>query len=164
MDEESRERYRDMKGMGWKVSLSILAGVGWLVFLVVWLFFYAQTYVWEKNLAIVLASLLVLIAIVGLPWGIWAIRHRTTEEDEMWKTKGFRWRVWVSGIAMLAVFLFLIYWFWYLAEPYDVYQNLAIFIVSLLIAGGLLAAMWAPWGMKYGTKPFHAREHETEEK
>jgi hypothetical protein len=33
-----------------------------------------------------------------------------------------------------------------------VYQNIAIFIVSLLIAGGSLAASWAPWGMKYGNQ------------
>ena len=68
------------------------------------------------------------------------------------KKKGFRWRVWVSVIVMFCVILFLIYWFWALAEPYDFYQNIAIFIVTFLIAGSLFSAMWAPWGMKYNSQ------------
>jgi hypothetical protein len=138
------------QGMGWKVSLSIIGGVGWLVFLILWLFFYASNYLWEKNVAIFLLSLLVMGCILGLPWMIWGIHHRTELEKEMWRTKGFRWRVWLSMILALIVIIFLIYWFWYLAEPYTLYQNLAIIIVSILIAGGIIGASWAPWGMKYG--------------
>ena len=164
MSEESHEMNMNTKGMGWRVSLSILAGVGWLVFLILWLFFYAGAYVWEKNLAIVLASLLILCGLVGIPWAIWAIKNRTMKETDLWKTKGFRWRIWVSMILMLAVFGFLIYWFWYQAAPYDVYQNIAIFIVSLLIIGGILGAMWAPWGMKHGQHHHHHHcdEHKEE--
>ena len=164
MSEESQHIDIEMKGMGWSVSLSILGGVGWLVFLIIWLFFYAHNYVWEKNLSIILASLLALCGIIGIPWGIWAIRHKTVQDAEMWKTQGFRWRVWASLLFMVAVFLFLIYWFWYLAAPYDVYQNIAIFIVSLLIIGGLLGAMWAPWGMKQDPQHSHHHEDKNEEK
>ena len=161
MSEEPHEMKKEVKGLGWKVSLSILVGVGWLVFLIVWLFFYAKNYVWEKNLAIFLFSILVLCGIVGVPWAFWAIKNRSQEETEMWKIKGFRWRVWVSIIVALCVIIFLIYWFWILAEPYDIYQNIAIFIVSFLIAGGILAAMWAPWGMTHG--PEHHHNDETKE-
>jgi MFS family permease len=164
MNDESHEEKMEMKGMGWRVSLSILVGVGWLVFLVLWLFFYAKQYVWEKNVAVLLSSILILCAIVGIPWGIWAIRNRSVKESEMWKTKGFRWRVWVSGIGMLVVFIFLIYWFWVYAAPYDLYQNLAIFIISFLIMAGLLGAMWAPWGMRHGPEYSHAYEKKNEEK
>ena len=151
MSEEPHEMKNKVKGLGWRVSLSILGGVGWLVFLIVWLFFYAKNYVWEKNLAVFLFSIFVLCGIVGVPWAFWAIKNRSQEETEMWKIKGFRWRVWVSIIGGLSVIIFLMYWFWVLAEPYDIYQNLAIFIVSFLIAGGILAAMWAPWGMTHGS-------------
>ena len=161
MNEEPHEMKKEIKGLGWKVSLSILVGVGWLVFLIVWLFFYAKNYVWEKNLAIFLFSILVLCGIVGVPWAFWAIKNRSQEETEMWKLKGFHWRVWVSIIVALGVIIFLIYWFWVLAEPYDIYQNIAIFIVSFLIAGGILAAMWAPWGMTHG--PEHHHNDETKE-
>jgi tetrahydromethanopterin S-methyltransferase subunit E len=68
----------------------------------------------------------------------------------------------VSIIVAFGVIFFLIYWFWVLAEPYNVYQNLAIFIISFLIAGGILAAMWAPWGMTHGSE-LHPPEDEKKE-
>lgn len=88
----------------------------------------------------------------GTPWIIWKRKYLTDEEKEMWKTKGFKWRVLVSGVAVFAAFIFLTYWFWYLAGPYNVYQNIVIFIVPFLIIGGILGAMWAPWGMKHGRR------------
>lgn len=152
MNEEAQKIQNETEGLAWRVSGSILVAVGWLVFLLVWLFFYAREFAWEKNVAIFLLSLLVLVLILGVPWGYWAYKKQTTKEKDMWKQKGFRWRFWVSIIVALAFILFLIYWFWTYAEPYDIYQNLAIFIITLLIAGGLVAAMWVPWGMKYGSK------------
>jgi len=149
---ENTECYKpETKGLGWRVSLSIIAGVGWLVFLLIWFFFYAGNMPnWEKNVAIFLLSLLVICVILGVPWAIWGMRQQTQKEKEMWKTKGFKWRVVASGISVFVVSIFLIYWFWYLAEPYSVYQNIVIFIIPFLIIGGILGAMWAPWGMKHG--------------
>lgn len=151
MEEHEKEIMRT-KGFGWRVSLSIVASVGWLVFLILWLFFYAGNYVWEQNIAIILMSILVMIVILGFPWMIWGMRHRKKIDLEMWETKGFKWRVWISGILAFALMIFLIYWFWYLAEPYSVYQNIAVLIVSFLIIGGALGASWAPWGIKHGHK------------
>jgi hypothetical protein len=162
MSEEPEKVSIEMKGMGCRVSLSILVAVGWLVFLILWLFFYAGPYSWEKNLSVVLLSLLFLCGCIGIPWGVWTIRQRSVMETEMWNTKGFRWRVWVSLFFMIGSMVFLIYWFWFLAEPFNVYQNIAIFIVSFLIIGGLLGAMWAPWGMKHGQQ--YSRHHKDEEK
>lgn len=65
--EEKSEKIMETKGMGWRVSLSILGGVGWLVFLLLWFFFYAGMYNWEKNVAIFLLSLLVLVMMAGTP-------------------------------------------------------------------------------------------------
>lgn len=161
MSEEIQCANKETEGLAWRVSLSILVGVGWLVFLVLWLFFYAKGYAWEKNLAIFLLSLLLLIGVLGVPWAYWAFKQQTSVEKEMWKQKEFQWRFWVSMLVGLSMILFLIYWFWALAEPYDIYQNLAIFIVSLLIAGGLVAAMWVPWGMKYS--PEHQHHHHDED-
>ena len=70
----------------------------------------------------------------------------------MWKTKGFKSRVGLSIIIAFVLIIFLIYWFWSLAEGYSLYQNIAIFIVSILIVGGVLGASWAPWGIKYSEK------------
>jgi hypothetical protein len=140
---------KDTKGLSWRVSLSIAAGVGWLVFLIIWLFFYAMNYSWEKNLAIIMLSIIVVGLILGGPWSIWWFRHQSKKEKEMWNTHGFRWRVWLSGIVFIGVFVFLIYWFWYKAEELSLYQNIAIFIVTFLIFGGIMGALWAAWGMKH---------------
>lgn len=163
MSEEAHNVGKETEGLGWRVSLSILVGVGWLVFLVMWLFFYAKDYAWEKNVAIFLLSLLLLIGLLGVPWAYWAYKKQTSDEKEMWKQKGFRWRFWVSMVVGLSVILFLIYWFWALAEPFDIYQNLAIFIVTLLIAGGLVAAIWVPWGMKYDSEHHHHHDEDNKE-
>jgi len=139
-------------GFRWGVSLSIIGGVGWLVFIIIWLAFYASAYPWEKNFAIFLLSLLVVGIVLGTPWSIWGMKQRTQKEKEMWKIKGFKWRVWFSGVFFIAIFSFLIYWFWFLAVPYSIYQNIAVIIVAFLVLGGVMGAMWAPWGLKYGDK------------
>lgn len=149
---EGDEEIIHTKGFGWRVSLSILVGVGWLIFLVMWLAFYAGNYNWEKNVAILLFSVLAVGLVLGAPWTIWGMKYRKMKEHEMWKTKGFKWRCWLSMIIAFVLFIFLIIWFWYFAEPYNVYQNIAILIVSLLIVGGVMGAAWAPWGMKHGKK------------
>lgn len=140
----------ETKGLGWRVSLSIITSVGWLVFLILWLFFYASNFSWQKNVAIFLLSLVVLCLILGVPWVVWGLRYRTENEKEMWKTKGFRSRAWFSCILFVILIAFLIYWFWYQAEQWSLYQNIAIFIVTLLIFGGIMGATWAAWGMKHG--------------
>ena len=142
----------EIKGLGWKVPYSIIAGVGWLIFIIIWLFFYASDYNWEKNVATLLLSIFIVVLIVGAPWTLWWKKYQTNKEKEMWETKGFKGRVWLSMILASILLVFLIVWFWYYAEPYSWYQNIAILIVSLLIIGGILGVSWAPWGIKYGSK------------
>ncbi len=152
MDEEPSIKKNEIEGLAWRISSSILVVVGWLVFLLLWLFFYADQYPWERNLAVLLLSLLILVGILGVPWAYWAFKKQTPVEKNMWRQKGFQWRIWVSLIIGLAFIMFLIYWFWMYAVPYTIYQNLAIFIITLFIAAGLTAAIWVPWGMKYDSE------------
>ncbi len=46
--------------------------------------------------------------------------------------------------------IFLIFWFWYYAEPYSVWQNIAVLLVTILAMGGTLGVIWTRWGMQHG--------------
>ena len=154
------------KDLGLKPSISIIGGVGWLIFVILWFAFYASNYSWEKNMAVLLLSILVIFLLLGGMWALWSLRMITKEGWEIFKISGFRWRIISSIIVPLISIIFLIFWFWYLAEPYSVWQNIAVFIVVLLIIGGTLGVIWAKWSMKHSEemKKFEKIGKEIEEK
>ena len=140
-----------LKGdVGLKPSISIVGGVGWLIFVIIWFAFYATNFPWEKNLAVLLLSILIVFILLGGMWAIWSLRMIPKPGWEVFKISGFRWRIITSIILPFAAIIFLIIWFWYYAEPYSVWQNIAILLVTLLALGGILGAIWARWGMKHG--------------
>jgi hypothetical protein len=65
-------------GFAWRVSLSIIVGVGWLVFLILWVTFYAAAFTLIENIVIVLVSLLIVGAILGASWAPWGIKYGRT--------------------------------------------------------------------------------------
>ena len=141
---------KECKDFGHKPTISIVVGVGWLIFIILWLAFYASDYSWEKNLAIILLSILILVLLLGGMWAIWGLRMIPKSDWEMFKIKGFKWRIATSLIVPFLAIIFLITWFWYYAEPYTVWQNIAVLLVVLLVIGGVLGAIWARWGMMHG--------------
>ena len=62
-------------GLGSRVAASILVVFGWLIFLVVWLFFYAGTFTLLENLGIVIVAFLVGIAILAAAWASWGLKY-----------------------------------------------------------------------------------------
>ena len=144
------------KPSGWRVSLSIVAGIGWLIFLIVWLAFFAGDKTLNfnayQNFAVILISILVVFIILGGSWASWGIKQIPKEGKEMMKKAGFASRITVSIIIPLALMIFWIIWFFFYAGDFNIYQNIAIFLVSILAVCGILGAIWAPWGMKHGKK------------
>lgn len=136
--------------VGLKPSISILGGVGWLIFVILWFAFYASVYPWEKNIAVLLLSILVVFILIGGMWGLWSIRKIPREGWEIFKISGFRWRVILSIVIPLLSIIFLIVWFWYFAVPYTIWQNSAVLLVVLLAMGAILSALWTHWSMKQG--------------
>jgi hypothetical protein len=136
--------------MGLKPSLSIVGGVGWLIFIILWFAFYASNYSWEKNIAIMLSSILIIFLLLGGMWAIWSLRMIPKQGWEIFQIKGFKWRVVTSIIIPFLAIIFLIIWFWNYAEPFSVWQNIAVLLVTLLVLGGILGVIWARWGIKHG--------------
>ena len=73
--EEKDEEVMESRGFVWRVSLSILLGVGWLIFLILWVTFYAADFTLVENIALILVSILTVGALLGASWASWGIKY-----------------------------------------------------------------------------------------
>jgi len=117
---------------------SLASMIAWMVFLFVWLFFYASNYGIFENIAVVLISLLIVGALNAV--------SRIPIQGEGWRARTSA----VSGIAWI---IFLIAWMIFFAGDYGIYENIGIGIASLLIIGALNVLLWVPtagegWGAR----------------
>jgi hypothetical protein len=144
---EKRKEY-----FGLKTNISIIGGIGWLIFIILWFAFYATNYSWERNLSILLLSILIIFILIGGIWAIWSIRMLPKTGWEIFKISGFKWRIITSIIVPFAAMIFLILWYWYYAEPFNVWQNIAVLLVILLILGGILGIIWTRWSIEHGNE------------
>ncbi|TET91986.1 MAG: hypothetical protein E3J35_00545 [Methanomassiliicoccales archaeon] len=138
------------KSPGWRVPLSTSVGIGWLIFVIIWLFFYAGDYNGYQNLGIVLLSILVVALILGTAWATHALRNMTILEEVMMEIGGFKARLIASIIVPFGLMIFLVLWLFFYAVDFDIYQNIAINIVSILVMVGILGVVWKSWGWKQG--------------
>jgi hypothetical protein len=69
-------------GLASRIAVSIVVGVAWMVFLIIYLAFYAESLGVYKSLAVLLASILVVGAILGPMWVYWGSKsHPGTSRD-----------------------------------------------------------------------------------
>ena len=109
---------------GRRPSASLLAALSWSLFVVTWMWFYAELYTGYQNVTIVLTSVIFMVLLLGglwIPWARRVGRHNGGTEIGML----------LLWLAVLSI------WFWFFADGFDLYQNLAVFLVSVLIFGGL---------------------------
>ena len=139
-------------GMGWRVAASIMLGVGWFAFLILWLFFWAGGYDIYQNLAIIIVSIIIVIGALAAMWASWGLRMAgKIEGASEWKQQSKRWFGWrgaVSTVIWIGWLAWLIIWLFFFAQDYNIYQNIAVFIVSLVIAGGVSGVIWGTLGRK----------------
>jgi hypothetical protein len=135
---------RKTKGFGWRVSTSIITAVGWLSFVILWLFFYADKYSIYQNIGAVIISLIVFIGINGAVWGTWAMRMAPKDAMGPWRLRAIG--SFITGAAWVA---FLLIWLLVYADSYSIYQNIAVLFVSVLVLGGINGVLWnkhsRPW-------------------
>lgn len=135
-------------GFGWRVAVSILIAIGWLSFLILWLFFFAGDFDIFQNLAIVIVSVLVSVGLLGAMWAPWGMRMAKNAgvAQPMQFTRPILMTI-ISIASGIGWLVFLIVWLFFYAGDYDGYQNLAVFILSLLVVGIVNGGGWALWGM-----------------
>jgi len=59
-------------------------------------------------------------------------------------------RVAVSIIVLFGLLIFAIIYVAFYAISFSLFQKIAVIMVAILVAIGILGAMWASWGIKYG--------------
>lgn len=143
MGQETESR-RVAKGMAWILITSLLLGMLWFTFVIVWLFFYAFEYTFYQNLAILMASMVMALGSLIIIW-LWfglslsrrirGIGQNCSEESTSW----LGWRTTSSIMIWVVWFGFLITWLFFFAGGYNHYQNASLIMVSLLIAVVLTA-------------------------
>ncbi len=65
---------------------------------------------------------------------------------------GSTWRIGISAASGIGWLMFLVYWLFFLADGYSLYQNIGIFILSVLALALVNALAWLPFGLKQGRK------------
>ncbi|MFW9845061.1 MAG: hypothetical protein ACFFEV_10830 [Candidatus Thorarchaeota archaeon] len=107
---------------------------GWLAFLTAWLWFMADAFSANQNVAAVLLSFAIFCGLVLAMWLPWA--RKRGEGPESWLSIGMAF----SWVIILTI------WFWFFADIFNAYQNFAVFLVSLLVMAGIAAAaQWKKW-------------------
>ena len=74
------EKIMKTPGFAWRVSLSIIVSIGWVVFIILWLFFYTSGFTFYQNIGVILATVLIMAAILGAAWASWGIRYGCESE------------------------------------------------------------------------------------
>jgi hypothetical protein len=116
--------------LGRRPAGGIIVGVLWLLFIDYWMWFQAEVYVWEQNVAILILATMI---VFPLEIGIFS-SYRAGRRGE------------IGGIALAFVWMLSLFvWFWFYAAPFNVYQNLAVVLVSLFI----FVAIGMALGRKY---------------
>ncbi|MGF7118893.1 hypothetical protein [Methanobacterium oryzae] len=57
-------------------------------------------------------------------------------------------RIYVTVIIGLLWMLFLGIWLFFYAASYSILQNIAVFIISLVVVGAIITLLWLPWSFK----------------
>ncbi len=131
-------------GPGWRPAFSAILGFGWLIFIIAWLaFFSADIHPYEKKIAIILLSLVVVIVLIGGVWAVWAVRMIPKPGRQMIKFFGFKSRITASIITPLAAVGVLIYYFWF--YDFTIWQHIAMILIIIIGTGMILTAIWSTW-------------------
>ena len=136
-----------------KAGFSGAIAIGWLVFVILFLafptLFSMEDFSTNEKFAIIILSILIMAVLLGGMWLYWSMQMMSKKDWELFKIKGFKWRIIGTLFFLFALLIVLIYGFWYIWKDFSFWQYVAIFLVVILVSGGLMGAVWAPWSAKY---------------
>ena len=138
---------------GLKAGISGAIAIGWLVFVILFLafptLFSMEGFRTNEKFAIIILSILIMAVLLGGMWLYWSVQMMSKKDWEVFRIKGFKWRIIGTLLFVFSLLIVLIYGFWYLWTGFSFWQYLAIFLVVILVSGGLMGVVWAPWSARY---------------
>ncbi|NWF95770.1 MAG: hypothetical protein HXY34_06475 [Candidatus Thorarchaeota archaeon] len=117
---------RDMQGGVRQVGATAVVFIGWCLFIAYWLWFEPVDLIWERDVAVGIMSMIAGVLVLAAIWLPYGRRHG--EINGLWVIALF-----LAWLALLCV------WFWFFAEPLNLYQNTAVTLISLVITGVIAA-------------------------
>ena len=138
---------------GWKARISALAGIGWLIFLALWLPFandFALIYSINayQNVVIVIASFLIMLVVVIAPWSTEISIGVDDQPGLLPRLKGT-----IAGFILWVMFIGIWLWFFAGDPSYSVNQNATIVLLSFALFCAILLGLWLPWTRRRGEGP-----------
>jgi MFS family permease len=106
----------------------------WVLALASWMWFFADVYTLNQNIAAVLFSFAIFCALIIGIWYSWT--RNMDEGPESWFSIGLAF-AWLLTLSL---------WFWFFAGYFELYQNIAVFLVTLLIIAAISGStQWRKW-------------------
>ncbi len=68
--------------MGWRISVSVLSFFALVIFFVVWLFFFADSFSVYQNIAVIIVALLAFCGVNGAAWAPWGMKQAEIEKKK----------------------------------------------------------------------------------
>ncbi len=62
---------------------------------------------------------------------------------------GFRGRVLLSVLGPIAWLIFTLLYVGFWAKGFTIFQDVVVVLVSILVLGGVMAAVWITWGTRW---------------
>jgi len=140
---EGEERPAD--GMKYRAYASAIICIGWLAFFLLWLFFAADELSIYRNIAIIFLSLVVAAALLGALWVTYGMSIGMRYAPQMAEAREFRTirgRIIATTALWSAWAALIIIWLYFFADGLSGYQNVAVFIISLIVATVASSLLW----------------------
>ena len=142
------EGERPPPGTMWRTAVTVVLGLGWFVWILVWWAFWSEDYKVAQRFAVALMSFLVLAAAAAAMWVPYSMRWAPEEDKEEWRRKGFAWRVVASTAVFAALAAFLVYALFLPWRDFSLCQSLVVIIVVVIAGAVVMSPMWMRWGAK----------------
>lgn len=110
----------------------------WIIVIALLAFYPTGFNVWQ-NIAVLLLTNIILSILKGV--------ISLVSKDKI--PGGIKWRIAVSIYGSIGWLIFVIAYLAFAPTGFNVWQNISVVAISILVLGGIMAGIWVPWKVEY---------------